>query len=85
MIRAVRIARERRRNQRSTIENGLGYEAFSTAVNEILRIADQFTPKMEAYMQKPTTTTPDGKPDGKNEKGEKKPEKNGSPLDPVRR
>ncbi|MEW6126351.1 MAG: hypothetical protein AB1757_04745 [Acidobacteriota bacterium] len=36
-----------------TSENGIGYEAFNAAVNEVLRIADQFTPKMETYMQKP--------------------------------
>ena len=36
-----------------TTENGVGYEAFDVAVNEVLRIADQFTPKLEPYMQKP--------------------------------
>lgn len=60
-----------------TTENGVGYEAFSTAVNELLRIADQFTPKMEPYMQKPApaTTPPNAKEDPK-DKVEKKPEKN---------
>ena len=60
-----------------TLENGLGYDAFDTAVNEMMRIADQFTPKLEAYMQKAApTTAPDGKPEAKDEKGGKKPEKN---------
>ena len=57
-----------------TLENGLGYDAFGTAVNEMMRIADQFTPKMEAYMQKPApANAPDGKPEAKDGKGSKKP------------
>ncbi|MBI3651510.1 MAG: YbjN domain-containing protein [Acidobacteria bacterium] len=45
-----------------TTEDGLGYESFSSGVNEVLRIADQFTPKLDEYMQKPApATAPDGK------------------------
>ena len=45
-----------------TTEDGLGYEAFNSGVNEVLRIADQFTPKMDEYMQKPVpVTVPDAK------------------------
>lgn len=36
-----------------TTENSIGYEAFNAAINEVLRIADQFTPKLETFMQKP--------------------------------
>lgn len=47
-----------------TTEDGLGYEAFNSAVNEVLRIADQFTPKMDEYMVKPApAVTPDARPD----------------------
>jgi hypothetical protein len=56
-----------------TTENGVGYESFSAAINEVLRIADQFTPKIDEYMQKPLPVTA---PDSKSEKPEKKPEKN---------
>jgi hypothetical protein len=56
-----------------TTEDGLGYESFNAAVNEVLRIADQFTPKIDEYMQKPVPATV---PDSKNEKTDKKPEKN---------
>jgi hypothetical protein len=42
-----------------TTENGIGFDAFNAALNEVLRIADQFTPKMETYMQKPETAKPD--------------------------
>jgi hypothetical protein len=42
-----------------TTENGVGFEAFNAALNEVLRIADQFTPKMEAFMQKPEVEKPD--------------------------
>jgi hypothetical protein len=56
-----------------TTEDGLAYESFHTAVNEVLRIADQFTPKMDEYMQKPVPATV---PDSKNDKADKKPEKN---------
>jgi hypothetical protein len=58
-----------------TTEDGVGYEAFNAAVNEVLRIADQFTPKMDEYMQKPLPTpAPDAKSDKpvKNESKEKK-------------
>jgi hypothetical protein len=53
-----------------TTENGLGYEAFNSGVNEVLRVADQFTPKMDEYMQKPAPAAPDAKTDKpvKNEK-----------------
>ena len=56
-----------------TTEDGLGYESFNAAVNEVLRIADQFTPKMDEYMQKPV---PAPVPGNKNDKPDKKPEKN---------
>lgn len=56
-----------------TTEDGLGYESFNTAVNEVLRIADQFTPKMDEYMQKPVPVTV---PDSKSEKTDKKPDRN---------
>jgi hypothetical protein len=56
-----------------TTENGVAYESFSAAINEVLRIADQFTPKIDEYMQKPLPTTA---PDSKSDKPEKKPEKN---------
>jgi hypothetical protein len=47
-----------------TTEDGLGYESFSAGVNEVLRIADQFTPKMDEYMQKPApAVAPDAKGD----------------------
>ena len=47
-----------------TTEDGLGYEAFNSGVNEVLRIADQFTPKMDEYMQKPAPiVAPDAKTD----------------------
>jgi hypothetical protein len=54
-----------------TAENGIGYESFNTAIDEVLRIADQFTPKIDEYMQKPV---PPAAPDSKSEKPEKKPE-----------
>src|ERR1051325_5739372 len=57
-----------------TTENGLGYEAFNSGVNEVLRVADQFTPKMDEYMQKPApAAAPDAKTDKpvKNEKEKK--------------
>ena len=56
-----------------TTENGIAYESFNAAINEVLRIADQFTPKMDEYMQKPV---PVPAPDSKSDKPEKKPEKN---------
>jgi hypothetical protein len=56
-----------------TTENGVAYESFSAAINEVLRIADQFTPKIDEYMQKPLPATA---PDSKSDKPEKKPEKN---------
>jgi hypothetical protein len=55
-----------------TTEDGLAYESFQTAVNEVLRIADQFTPKIDEYMQKPVPATV---PDSKNDKTDKKPDK----------
>jgi hypothetical protein len=45
-----------------TTEDGLGYQAFNSAVNEVLRIADQFTPKMDEYMVKPAVA-PDARTD----------------------
>jgi hypothetical protein len=54
-----------------TTENGVGYEGFGAAINEVLRIADQFTPKIDEYMQKPA---PLPAPEGKSDKPEKKPE-----------
>jgi hypothetical protein len=54
-----------------TTENGVGFEAFGAAINEVLRIADQFTPKIDEYMQKPA---PPPAPDSKSDKPEKKPE-----------
>lgn len=53
-----------------TTEDGIGYAAFSSAINEVLRIADQFTPRIDEYMQKPL---PASAPDGKGDKPEKKP------------
>lgn len=54
-----------------TTENGIGYEAFDVAVNEVLRIADQFTPKLEPYMQKPETNPAKRDKDAPKTKNEK--------------
>ena len=35
-----------------TTENGVGFEAFQAAAKELLRIADQYTPRLEERMKK---------------------------------
>ncbi|HXG94912.1 MAG TPA: YbjN domain-containing protein [Blastocatellia bacterium] len=35
-----------------TTENGVGFESFRVAVTELLRIADEYTPILNEYMQK---------------------------------
>jgi putative sensory transduction regulator len=35
-----------------TTENGVGFESFRVAINELLRIADQYTPVLDEHMRK---------------------------------
>ncbi|HEY3137630.1 MAG TPA: YbjN domain-containing protein [Blastocatellia bacterium] len=39
-----------------TTEDGVAYESFRVAVTELLRIADDFTPTLDEFMKKETTT-----------------------------
>ncbi len=35
-----------------TTENGVGFESFRAAVTQLMRIADEYTPVLDAYMRK---------------------------------
>src|SRR5262245_18651993 len=47
-----------------TTENGVGFEAFRAAAKELLRIADQYTPRLEEHMKKEAPATKPGSKTG---------------------
>jgi len=45
-----------------TTEDGVAYDSFRVAVTELLRIADDFTPTLDEFMKRETTTGNTGSP-----------------------